>query len=603
MPRTRTPADGGEGSRGLGSKIIDRFRLLKATRQPSQPSQTEPRRVSCYTKLNEDVILNIVDQLDPACRCDRYALYTCLFTSRWFFAQAARRLWSTVRLRTAISGPIGVINPSNLLLQYAVVHDTPSATEATGEGGTSLEDAVPKFEYLRRVFDSDTAPSVFSTASKTRDARFKIYFGAVRHLVCNGGPWTVPLDRVLPLVGGSVDIVDARTADQHHLRLLEAWAVLGRGGRGGVGGPGHVWLGASVTGRSTTLVDDDTTRAIDFSSHTNTEDGDLAALIGSVVVGPQITSLGFRVVMGAVDLAAVRGLLERGNNVIIRRLDVAFAEIPAGLPLPSSSSSSSSAPLLAVNGLTRLSCIYRKCGEHHLLSELLTASQDTLVDFSLKLLRCSGEPARIGPLPRLESLQLEVRSNGTTAAGGLCGMTEMLRSMTSLRRLDVTFHDTPTLNDVLEGLAGLQSLKELTLSLKMNVWTSSSRMTRKTGIRLSGLRKLTVLGLELYHNPTLPVADWSEVERCGLPLLEELDLDLDDVTLCGDGVRPSRLKAIVLDAILDAGKTPVLTLARIQSLKDSAKPLFSCTSSRFSPEVQGRLRAMKKRKIKKKRRL
>ncbi|KAJ3195738.1 hypothetical protein HK101_011172 [Irineochytrium annulatum] len=497
--------------------------------------------------LIEDVFVNVFDRLDPSRPRDRYTLHSCLLVSRWFLVQASRRLWSSVAIRTAIACHEG--DPSRILLQHALDNDPP--------------------------FASTRAPP------SATNGRFAIYFGAVRELVCDDGPSNVPPDRILPWLH-RLDMVDARLADDRWMSELEA--RFGAGQR-----PRYLKVGA--TGRGATLLGD-ATRAVDFDN-INSEEGDkaAAALLEGLSVAIGVTSIVFPVVRGAADLSAVRRFLDlRGGT--LRRLSIAFHEVPREAP---------SAILPTVSALTHLTLAYTRCTTAHghgptqcPLFELLEASQATLTDLNLKMDRASYGTLRVSTLPRLESLELDVRND--TTSGGISGLPDLLGAITSLTRLSVTLRDIYTLHDVFEGLAKLSSsLKELTVVYRIDNGDCAF-FTGKSGVCLSGLRKLTLHAPERYQQVRFPVADGMSIARSGLPLLEELDVHLS-IDFCGVDERPGRVSTLLVDAILDARRTPAMVFARIQVGHDESSPIVLCGGdrSRFSPQALDRLRALKKK--------
>ncbi|KAJ3157386.1 hypothetical protein HK101_001447 [Irineochytrium annulatum] len=314
---------------------------------------------------------------------------------------------------------------------------------------------------------------------------------------------------------------------------------------------------------------------------------DVADFLRGIRIGAGVTAVGFNNIGGDGNVGALMKFLGTHGEKL-RTLELNRVYVRSGVSLEGAD---------AVKSLTGLSADSRG-GDRTLLSKLVAASQSTLVD--LRLLMAGGGNIRLCALPRLQSLELALKQESSIKGG----IAQALRSMGMLTQLCVTVCEREALLDVMKSVDEMSMLRELSVQYDgANLNEGVENSIPEMRLRIRTLRKLalkSVLGYQVRKfrgrrlpliNMHLGIVDWEAVASNGLPLVEELDVELETIKLTRYGRGGESFTPILYTALRDPSKTPALAYANLK-VEHYGVPnaiLLSGGGSSFSQEALSRL--------------
>ncbi|KAJ3126550.1 hypothetical protein HK101_005734, partial [Irineochytrium annulatum] len=481
-----------------------------------------------------EIMDNVFANLDPIDRADRYTLYNCLLVSESYFEFAAGRLWSRVILP---------IDPRR------------------------VEHRSRRRLLLGHVLNVEPPTSV------GMDWRCRVYLRSIRALRCEyessvekyPEPWKpVATELLLPLLK-SLDRLDASSAEGACLSALEsARNITARPPR-------------SVT--LSTDLDDDAmigmlcdARSLEFSATWSKEDGKFAKALRSLMSRRKKGAL-----VEALSFPSCRRIDPPHRPIDGNAIAECLVEHGAGLRgltigVGSTFSSEMTGNVTsAVCNLTRLKMSFRNIrpgqadssGELELALGLLIASRATLTEVELVAQRLDTLIVLpLSWLPALESLEI------TAHYFGHYKMIYPTDSLHALRRLTFTVKKCcfvmKNVAALMAAIHKLPALRDVSVNFREKVSEGYMKVAYvEVPLRLSGLRKLS-LHWDLYRcGARVVITDWERVHAEGLPLLEDVEIKINNFdTKCFED-EDKGLPMLLRSAVSDERKTPALAYADV----------------------------------------
>ncbi|KAJ3193351.1 hypothetical protein HK101_004976 [Irineochytrium annulatum] len=493
-------------------------------------------------RIFDDVLANIVRQLNPRRRSERYALCNCLLVSRRYFQVAAEHLWSSVIL-TADPRPYQR-NPRH---PSKVLHDFVLATDPPTENGM--------------------------IAPHSRSQRFVLYLRSIRTFACNefarsdGLVNYVPHYRLLPWLQ-RLDRVNAAGAPEVWLQALKDWCSFpGRL-------PLHIGITAAAAGGGGELLGalGCKVRSVRMVSPSRCNDGGLAAFFKDVTRGQDNNSLYAISVLNAAGAADCEECADYFNTYgsTVRCLELVYN--------PSKrmyfSDVTKTPALRPVNQLTHLYITAADPWSCSLTSKLLTASGPTLLELKLRisiLKTLHDLPMR--QLHHLKSLGLEIWHCESQE-----GHDSWSEVMPSVARLNITGFSWQInrLIAVTNTANHMTELRKLTIELEDfdgNYLIGENTKELDVLLSLKDLRIVSFMWpLQERPGARLVIVNWEEIKSTGLPYLEDILLNcsfFDEE----DNEGMQMLRELVDDILMDEMKTPALAIAQVHVWDSNGKLL------------------------------
>ncbi|KAJ3130901.1 hypothetical protein HK101_004898, partial [Irineochytrium annulatum] len=475
---------------------------------------------------------NVFANLDPIDRADRYTLYNCLLVSKSYFEFAAGRLWSRVILPTD-PRRVELRSPQGLLLGHILNVEPPT--------------------------------------SVGKDWRCRVYLWSIRALRCEyessvdryPEPWKpVATERLLPLLK-SLDRLDASSAEGACLSALEsARNITARP-------PRRVTL-SNWRGDSTMIDLLCNARSLEFGAFWSKEDGKFAKTLRSVMSrrrkGVQVEEFSFPWSMnapcGPIDQNAIADCLAQ-HGAGLRGLTIG-----EGLTFPSQMTRNVTT---AVRNLTRLKMSFRfdisgrgdASGEVELAWGLLLASRSTLTEVELVAKRLDTlNVLPLGVLTALESLEM------TADVFVNCKVLYPSETLQALTRFKFTVAKRCFLMEYVAKLMAamhrLPALRDLSVAFPDVAGFGTDVTYVDVPLHLSGLRKLSLRwNLRRGCGARMVITDWERVHAEGLPLLEDVEIEINNFdTKCFED-EDKGLPMLLRSAVSDERKTPALAHADV----------------------------------------
>ncbi|KAJ3142062.1 hypothetical protein HK101_003317 [Irineochytrium annulatum] len=460
-----------------------------------------------------DIRIHILSQLNPHVRADRYALLSCLPVSRTYFHLAAARLWSSLILPTVPTHDAS--DPCKILLDHVL------ANEPGGEGGRDAR----------------------------RAGRIALYLRSIRAIECYRSDPDLPPHRLLPWLG-RLDWVDAtRLEDGWVETLLDRFSAPGQR-------PRHLRLSSSPDDGGVVLMERfaGSLKSLEIASSGGLEDGELAAFVTGLTGRRRdegvLEALEFPCLQGVADMEALEDCLI-ANGATLRNVGILDYNLPMGAAMMRLDYVTSS-----VCRLTRLSMrIGRDDAMAALASALLTANAATLTDVRFTNLKTALDltPLPLSDLRVLRSLTLdELRTLDKEIRN------VPFECLPRLSGLHVSAHDWH--QDGLKAFMGkANGLQLRDLSVNLFRCRSPSSQCGEVQIRLRGLRSVS---LAWASSASLALVDWKEIEADGLPMLEEIEVQVGTPNPCSPGRSGARtLLEVVCGALVSERRAPTLAYA------------------------------------------
>ncbi|KAJ3190787.1 hypothetical protein HK101_008361 [Irineochytrium annulatum] len=517
------------------------------------------------SKVLDEILIGVFRQLNADRPADRYALHNCLVVSRRYFQQAAERMWSAQIFPVSIHEAARYHDRFRFLFEHVLVNEPAIA----GDHGRP---------------------------ACSRDWRITIYMGSLRKLLClatgKSDCLSVPPERLLPWIK-RLDWVDMQSADETWARALaKRFSVIGQHPHHLILGPGKASDVMSLACR--------TVPSLLLTIGRSGEDGGLAKYLRGLVIGNECKHLQALCVecwRGPNDLEAIAEcIIANGKNLRALRLS------GSGTPIRFSAMATAKA-ISSMACLEQLDVQIDLDESRDFVVPLLLRSASTLI--ALYLLAGQADAVNVLPMKELTHLRALKVSLILTSSGRVSA--SWLGSMTSLVSLSIASYmkELDGVSELLEHVNKMTGLRELAISLS-NCKPKHNEQPVQVQMRWSVLRRLRLIRIVLASSSfgvsCFGTMDRESKETDDFPHLEELYLDFD--LSCISGSEDRMLSRVMINAVLDEGKTPALANARIINrggppLTDPAKdsgPLggwnFKLVGgrSKFSSLELGRLR-------------